>query len=193
MQPEHQQLWGQVCSQMQASSKKILESGQITVGGKTMHFVHKQKGDRPSDGYMLVFGLHGGGGVPKDVNDQQFSNHKNLYGKYLPDGSIWVAPRSVEDAPDMWRKPYMEDFLYGITHAFTTTNLVNPNKVFLTGYSAGGDGVYHMAPRMADHFAGAAMMAGHPNKVDLVNIRNLPFSIVVGGKDTPYNRNVLAQ
>ena len=33
-----------------------------------------------------------------------------------------------------------------------------------------------MAPRMADHFASAAMMAGHPNNVDLHNIRNLPFS-----------------
>ena len=50
-----------------------------------------------------------------------------------------------------------------------------------------------MAPRMADHFASAAMMAGHPNNVDLHNIRNLPFSIQVGGKDTPYNRNILAQ
>ena len=50
-----------------------------------------------------------------------------------------------------------------------------------------------MAPRMADNFAGAMMCAGHPNNVDLVNIRNLPFSIEVGGKDTAYNRNVLAQ
>jgi len=141
----------------------------------------------------LVFGLHGGGGVPKETNDQQFSNHKNFYGKYLPEGTVWVAPRSVEDKPDMWRKPYMEDFLYGLTQAFTSLNLVDPNKVFLTGYSAGGDGVYHMAPRMADHYAAAAMMAGHPNNVDLHNIRNLPFSIQVGGKDTPYNRNVLAQ
>ena len=60
-----------------------------------MHFVHKQKGNRPSDGYSLIFGLHGGGGVPKATNDQQWKNHKNLYGKYLDEGTIWVAPRSV--------------------------------------------------------------------------------------------------
>jgi poly(3-hydroxybutyrate) depolymerase len=41
--------------------------------------------------------------------------------------------------------------------------LIHTNKVFLTGYSAGGDGVYHLAGMMADLLAGAAMMAGHPN------------------------------
>ena len=66
---------------------------------------------------------------------------------------------------------------------------VNPNKVFLTGYSAGGDGIYHMAPRMADWLAGAAMMAGHPNNVDLFNIRNIFFSLQVGAEDSAYNRN----
>ena len=30
---------------------------------------------------------------------------------------------------------------------------VNPNKVYLLGYSAGGDGVYQLAPRMANRWA----------------------------------------
>lgn len=63
----------------------------------------------------------------------------------------------------MWFKDYLEDFILEITHAFVINDLVDPNRVFLTGYSAGGDGVYHLAPRMADFLAGAAMMAGHPN------------------------------
>ena len=41
--------------------------------------------------------------------------------------------------------------------------MVNPNKVFMSGYSAGGDGTYHLGPMLADWWAGAAMMAGHPN------------------------------
>lgn len=48
-----------------------------------------------------------------------------------------------------------------------------------------------MAPRMADNIAGAAMMAGHPNKVDLLNIRNIAFSIQVGALDHAYKRNEL--
>ena len=46
-----------------------------------------------------------------------------------------------------------------------------------------------MAPRMADHLAGAAMMAGHPNNTDLSNIRNIGFAIQVGEHDSPYSRN----
>jgi poly(3-hydroxybutyrate) depolymerase len=67
--------------------------------------------------------------------------------------------------------------------------IVNPNKIFMTGYSAGGDGIYHLGPMLADWLAGAGMMAGHPNGVELYNVRNIAFSIQVGGKDSAYNRN----
>ena len=83
----------------------------------------------------------------------------------------------------------MEDFLLEFIRAFTLNGIINPNKVFLTGYSAGGDGVYHLGPRMADYLAGAAMMAGHPNKSCLINVRNIHFSIHVGENDKDFNRN----
>lgn len=67
-------------------------------------------------------------------------------------------------------------------------DLIDINKVFISGYSAGGDGVYNLAPRLADHLAGAAMMAGHPNGINFMNIRNIAFSIQVGGDDNAYNR-----
>ena len=67
-------------------------------------------------------------------------------------------------------------------------NLVDPNRIYLTGYSAGGDGIYHMGPRMPDYLAGVAMMAGHPNKVNILNVRNIGFSVQVGGNDDAYNR-----
>ena len=41
----------------------------------------------------------------------------------------------------------------------------------VVGYSAGGDGVYQLAPRMADSWAAAAMMAGHPNGVSPLSLR----------------------
>ena len=71
--------------------------------------------------------------------------------------------------------------------------MVDPNKVFLSGYSAGGDGTYQMGPMLADWWAGAAMMAGHPNDTELFNMRNCPFSIQMGGQDGAYNRNTLAE
>ena len=50
---------------------KILESGQITVDRRTMNFVYKLKGNRPVNGYTLIFGFHGGGGTTASVNNQQ--------------------------------------------------------------------------------------------------------------------------
>jgi hypothetical protein len=60
------------------------------------------------------------------------------------------------------------------------------------GYSAGGDGVYQLAPRMADRWAAASMMAGHPNDASPLGLRNLPFAIHVGALDNGYNRNKVA-
>ena len=93
----------------------------------------------------------------------------------------------------MWWKSYLPDFFNIIIKGFTLNNIVDPNKVFITGYSAGGDGVYHLGPMLADWLAGAAMMAGHPNGVELYNVRNAAFSIQVGGKDEAYDRNSLAR
>ena len=61
----------------------------------------------------------------------------------------------------------MPPFFDIIIKAFVLKDIVNPNKIFISGYSAGGDGIYHLAPMMADWVAGAAMMAGHPNSVEI--------------------------
>ncbi|MBY0461361.1 MAG: hypothetical protein K2V38_28930, partial [Gemmataceae bacterium] len=66
---------------------------------------------------------------------------------------------------------------------------VNPNRVYVLGYSAGGDGVYQIAPRMADSWAAAGMMAGHPNGVSMLSLRNVPFALQVGANDAAYSRN----
>ena len=76
---------------------------------------------------------------------------------------------------------------------YVVTRGVNPNRIYLMGYSAGGDGVYQLAPRMADRWAAASMMAGHPNDAKPDNLRNLPFGLFMGGKDGAYNRNKVAK
>src|SRR5439155_21348514 len=70
---------------------------------------------------------------------------------------------------------------------------VDPNQVYIIGYSAGGDGVYQLAPRLADRFAAAGMCAGHPNEVTPEGLRNLPFFLYMGGADSDYDRNVVVR
>lgn len=68
---------------------------------------------------------------------------------------------------------------------------VNPNRVYLIGYSAGGDGVYQLAPRLSDRFAAAGMCAGHPNEITPDGLRNIPFFLYMGGADDAYHRNTV--
>ncbi len=158
----------------------------VSDGALTMKFSYTVFGDKPDDGRSLYISMHGGGNTAASVNDSQWENQKRLY---KPDEGVYVCPRAPWNDWDMWFKPPMDRLLEELIQTLAYTLDVNPDKVYLMGYSAGGDGVWRLAPRLADHFAAASMMAGHPGDVGLVNVRNLPFTIWVGGDDAAYNRN----
>lgn len=88
-------------------------------------------------------------------------------------------------------KPALDAFYRDIINYAVTHLGVNPDKVYVMGYSAGGDGVWRLAPRMADTWAAASMMAGHPGSVRLENLRNVPFMVWCGAEDAAYDRNKL--
>ena len=160
----------------------------------TMKYLANRWGSMPADGYSLWISLHGGGGVAAKDNDGQWQNQQIMY-RYAatpkPDEGIYVSPRSIENVWDMWFLKENDWFFEQIIKTMVVCWGVNPDKVYLMGYSAGGDGVWRMAPRMADHWAAAAMMAGHPGSVNLMNVRNMPFTLWVGGEDAAYDRNTL--
>lgn len=164
-------------------------SNRLKNDGYEMPFEYFINGDLPDGGYPLYISLHGGGETSAEINDEQWENQKTLYGTV--DG-IYFVPRSPTDTWNMWHQEYMEDFLFQIvTYSVARLN-ANPSRVYLLGYSAGGDGVYNLASRMSDRFGAAAMMAGHPGDAEIENLRNLPFAIYVGENDTAYNRAGLA-
>lgn len=143
-------------------------------------------GQKPGDGYSLYISLHGGGNAPKDLNDSQWQNQWHLY---RPAEGVYICPRAPYDDWDMHFKPGLDEFYKDII-LFAYSHLgVNPDKVYIMGYSAGGDGVWRLAPRMADTWAAASMMAGHPGDVSLVNLRNTPFMVWCGALDSAYDRN----
>ena len=93
---------------------------------------------------------------------------------------------------NMWFKPGIDSLFDELIQTAVAVMGVNPDKVYLMGYSAGGDGVYRLAPRMADRWAAAAMMAGHPGEVSMLNLRNTPFTLWMGELDAAYDRNRMA-
>ena len=143
-------------------------------------------GEKPADGYSLYISLHGGGGAPPRLNDQQWDNQKRLY---KPQNAVYVAPRAPWNTWDLWFHEGIDPLYEQVIRMCVAYLNVNPDKVYIMGYSAGGDGVWREAPRLADHWAAASMMAGHPGDVGLVNLRNTPFMIWCGGEDAAYDRN----
>lgn len=171
-------------------SQEVDESS-LTMNEKTIRWTECFYGDKEEGGKRsLWISMHGGGSCPSEVNDQQYQNQICLY---EPDEGIWIIPRSPTDSWNQWHQEHIDPMFDRIIENFILLKNVDPNRVYLLGYSAGGDGVYQLAPRMADRFAAAAMMAGHPNNSTPCSLRNLPFAIFVGENDSAYNRNQAAR
>lgn len=159
-------------------------------GSHELKFEYKIFGEKPKNGRSLFISMHGGGNAAPRVNDQQW---KNQIGLYKPAEGVYVAPRAPTNTWNLWHEEHIDTLFDKIIEAAIIFEGVNPDKVYIMGYSAGGDGVYQLAPRMADRWAAAAMMAGYPNETSPLSLRNLPFTIHVGALDGGFNRNEIAK
>lgn len=177
-------------SRIKAARQAEFDRKLIELDGLKMPFDYKIFGSKPQTGRSLYISMHGGGGAPAQVNDSQWENQKRLY--QVEEG-VYVAPRAPTNTWNLWHEGHIDRFFDRLIEDFVLFADVDPDRVYLMGYSAGGDGVYQLAPRMADRFAAAAMMAGHPNETSPLGLRNLPFTIHMGEKDGAYNRNQTAQ
>lgn len=166
-----------------------LEAGKLTEGDLTMPFVIREFGKAPEPGHSIWISLHGGGGAPKNVNDGQWENQKRLY--TLEEG-LYVVPRAPTNTWNLWHEAHIDRLFARLIQDLVIAKGADPDRVYVMGYSAGGDGVYQLAPRMADYWAAAAMMAGHPNDASPLGLRNVPFALQVGANDAAYNRNKVA-
>lgn len=182
-------LWEAFQRQERETRAQELAEGKVSAGGTTMRFFQVTRGERPERGHSLWISLHGGGGTAAAVNDQQWRNQQRLY---APEEGVYVAPRAPGNTWDLWHQAHIDPLFDRLISDFVIAGEVDPDRVYLLGYSAGGDGVYQVAPRMADRFAAAAMMAGHPNETRPDGLLNLPFTLHVGGRDSAYRRNAIA-
>jgi pimeloyl-ACP methyl ester carboxylesterase len=191
--PEAEKLRDTLAAERLAGLKKErmeeISAKSITLGGKTLKWLEKDFGKAPEGKRSLWISMHGGGSGPAAMNDGQWQNQIRLY---QPKEGIYVAPRAPTDTWNLWHEAHIDPLFDRLIEGMIATRGVDPDRVYLMGYSAGGDGVWQLAPRMADRFAAAAMMAGHPNEASLLGVRNLPFALFMGGEDAAYDRNKIA-
>ncbi len=181
-----QKLWKARVEALKLERADEMQAKKITLGDKVMRWEERTFGETPMGGRSLWISMHGGGGAPKEVNDDQW---RNQIGLYKPEEGIYVAPRAPTDNWNLWHEAHIDPMFDRLIENFVALRGVSPDRVYIMGYSAGGDGVWQLAPRMSDRLAGAAMMAGHPNESQVVGLRNLAFACFVGGRDSAYNRN----
>ena len=148
-------------------------------------------GEKPDDGYALYIAMHGGGyDDTGETNDAQWEDMMEYYTEHL-DGAVYVAVRGIRDTWDTHFNPESYPLYDKLIEYMILSENVNPNKVYLTGFSAGGDGVYAIGARMADRFAAANMSSGHPNGISMINFYNLPLTLQAGEFDDAYDRNIV--
>lgn len=180
-----QKAWSERSGSLKAERGPEVDAKTIEISGRRLRWEERVFGEAPAGGRSLWISMHGGGGAPPAVNDQQWTNQIGLY---QPGEGIYLAPRAPTDTWNLWHEAHIDLLFDRLIEDFTVLRGVDPNKVYIMGYSAGGDGVWQLAPRMADRWAAAAMMAGHPNEASILPLRNLPFALFVGAKDTAYGR-----
>jgi hypothetical protein len=183
-------LWDRHVAAIRRDRADEFRTRRLRIGDLEMPFAFKVFGEKPERGRGLYLSLHGGGGAPARVNDQQYENQKGLY---KPAEGIYLAPRAPTNNWNLWHEAHIDRFFDRLIEDLIAFEGVDPDRVYVLGYSAGGDGVYQIAPRMADRWAAAAMMAGHPNDASPLGLRNVPFALFVGGNDAAYKRNQVAR
>ena len=188
-------LWADHAAFLRATRADELKAKAIRIGEHELKFEVVPFGKNaaaPAGGRSLFLSLHGGGGAPAEVNDSQWRNQIALAQGYRPQEGLYVAPRAPTNSWKLWHEDHLDALFDRLIADLVVLENVNPNRVYVLGYSAGGDGVYQLGPRMADRWAAASMMAGHPNSASPLNLRNVPFAIQAGANDAAYRRNQVA-
>ena len=189
------QLWSQVLNELRNDKqrKKEYDSKEIPCqNGKSLKFKEKKYGKQPPEGYTMFICLHGGGGCSKSVNDDQWDQQPTFFERGFRDGCVAVSPRGISDT---WNCHFVDESfpaLARLVENYIIFGGVNPNRIYLIGFSAGGDGVYALSERLPFLFAACSPQAGHPNDIGCENLSNLPMYLAVGENDSAYKRNTVA-
>ncbi|MBL8736973.1 MAG: hypothetical protein JNL12_11140, partial [Planctomycetes bacterium] len=164
----------------------------VRAGDKQSPFTVKQVGDKPANGrWPLVIAMHGGGNAPKELNDSQW-RHMQIYYKDHPEagGYLYCALRAPTDEWNGFYTDYFYPLLETLVRQFVVCADVDPDRVVALGYSHGGYGAFAIGPKLPHRFAAVHGSAAAPTDGETVatGLHTLPFSFMVGGRDTAYGR-----
>ncbi len=172
-------------------------------GGETMPYrLFTPDAPKPGKRYPLVVFLHGSSGSGKD-------NEKQLQGANMFGALVWarpeiqkrwpcfvVAPQSDVNwpcvilregrLPDLCPWPALGTgarLAFAVIDKLLAEKPIDPTRVYVTGHSMGGAGVWHMIAHRPAFFAAAIPICGRPDPATAPLVKDVPIWNFHGEKD----------
>lgn len=164
------------------TSKVTMRYGAMTVGTK------------PEKGWPVFINLHGGGNNPQ-VNDEGWVVTLR---QYPVKQGLCVCPRAPVNTTGSWNDPRSIAALERLIAELQVRWEIDPDRVYLMGFSMGAIGVFHLGPSMPDRWAAVAGSSGFTylgarGLAAPENLLHLPVMIQIGTKDMAFQRYPLAK
>ena len=176
---------------LHSAMKADFDKRQVQFKTHLSPYTLKKVGKRPEGGWPLFIAMHGGGGVPKRINDSQW-RHMQIY--YRDQASVtgyqYLALRAPNDTWNGFYADYVYPLIENLVRQFLLFGDVNPDKVFIMGYSHGGYGAFSIGPKIPYRFAAIHSSAAAPTdgQSSAKTLRNTIFTFMIGEKDNAYGR-----
>jgi predicted esterase len=174
-----------------AEAKTDFDKNQVRFDKHLSPYTVKKVGKRPAKGWPLFIAMHGGGGAPQKLNDSQW-DHMKIYYKDQPsvEGYQYLALRAPNNIWNGFYDDYVPPLIINLIRQFLLFGDVDPDKVFIMGYSHGGYGAFFIGPKIPDRFAAVHASAAAPTDgtISPKNLRNTRFTFMIGEKDNAYGR-----
>ena len=158
----------------------------VRQGGLTYRFqVYVPIGDPPARGWPILVDLHGNGAQGDDgIRQTAHFLPEEIRLKRSRFPLIVVFPQAARDTT--WRTPAMANMVIAEIDQAAAEFHVDQTRMYLSGFSMGGAGVYEIASRWPERFAALIAIAGYgpDDDANLVKqLRSVPLRIFHGARD----------
>ncbi|HEY3285454.1 MAG TPA: transglutaminase domain-containing protein [Armatimonadota bacterium] len=185
--------WGAYrASSAHAALRQEFDQKIVATADRRSPYLWRTVGTKPADGWALVIAMHGGGGAPKAVNDREWEGMFSSYYHDHPEagGYVYLALRAPNDEWNGFYDDAICPLVERLIQQFVLFADVNPSRVYTLGASHGGYGAFVIGPKIPYRFAAIHASASAPTDGETLgeNLRDVPFTYMVGVLDTAYGR-----
>lgn len=176
---------------VQSNLKPDFDKDQVQFNEHLSPYTVKEVGKRPANGWPLFIAMHGGGGAPAQVNDSQWKIMQRYYKDQAGvTGYKYLALRAPNNTWNGFYTDYVYPLVENLVRQMIALGDVDPNKVFIMGYSHGGYGAFAIGPKIPYRFAAVHSSAAAPTggETSAKTLRNTRFTFMVGENDNAYGR-----